>query len=192
MEEQANFQDLVRRVRDGDEEAAAELVKRYEPAVRRVVRVRLVDSRVRRVFDTMDICQSVLGGFFMRVAMGEYDLEQPQQLLALLAQMARNKVADKVRMERAGRRDNRRVEAGDMQEREVAAPAPSPSQVVAGKELLSMVRGRLSEKERRLADLRSQGLPWAEIGEEFQEKPEALRKQLARALSRVEGELGLG
>jgi hypothetical protein len=35
-----------------------------DPAIRRVVRVRLQDRQLRRLLDSMDICQSVLGNFF--------------------------------------------------------------------------------------------------------------------------------
>src|SRR5262245_914953 len=51
MSDDASFQDLIRRVRGGDDAAAAELVRRYEPAIRRVVRLRLTDARLRRAFD---------------------------------------------------------------------------------------------------------------------------------------------
>jgi hypothetical protein len=38
MADEADFASLMQRVRSGDEQAAAELVHRYEPAVRRVIR----------------------------------------------------------------------------------------------------------------------------------------------------------
>src|SRR5438093_23624 len=41
MSEDLSFPELVRRVRAGDEDAAAELVRRYEPAIRRSIRLRL-------------------------------------------------------------------------------------------------------------------------------------------------------
>ena len=56
-----DFADLLARVRAGDP-AATELVRRYEPAVR----ANLVDPNLRRHFDSLDICQSVLGSFFVR------------------------------------------------------------------------------------------------------------------------------
>ena len=40
----------------------------------------------------MDICQSVLGSFFVRAATGQYKLETPEHLLKLLTTMARNKL----------------------------------------------------------------------------------------------------
>src|SRR5262249_39259404 len=57
----ATFQDLITRVRAGDRDAAAEFVRRYQPLLRRTVHVRLRDQRLRRVVDSMDVCQSVLG-----------------------------------------------------------------------------------------------------------------------------------
>src|SRR5437764_4205204 len=100
MTEPGSFPDLIRRVRGGDEAAAAELVKRYEPAIRRAVRVRL-DPRLRRVCDSMDLCQAVLGSFFVRAALGQYELETPEQLLKLLATMARKKLSKAGRFQRA-------------------------------------------------------------------------------------------
>lgn len=104
-----SFPDLIRRVRGGDQDAAAELVRRFEPAIRRAVRVRLVDDRLRRQFDTMDVCQSVLASFFVRVAMGQFELDRSEQLLKPLATMVRNKVAERANQARAGRRDYRRA-----------------------------------------------------------------------------------
>ena len=84
MPEQSQFRDLIRRVRERDQEAAGELVRRYERAIRRVVRIHLRDDRLRRVLDSMDICQSVLASFFVRAALGQYGLDSPEQLLRLL------------------------------------------------------------------------------------------------------------
>src|SRR6516164_3899598 len=107
MADDSTFTEFLGRVRAGDEQAAAALVRRYESAVRVEVRMRLADSRLRRVFDTMDLCQSVLASFLLRAAAGQYDLERPEQLVRLLVAMARNKVAYQARRQRAQRRDQR-------------------------------------------------------------------------------------
>jgi RNA polymerase sigma-70 factor (ECF subfamily) len=60
MSEASAFHDLIRRVRAGDERAAQEIVRLYEPAIRREARVRLVDSRLRRLFDSMRVPQPVV------------------------------------------------------------------------------------------------------------------------------------
>jgi RNA polymerase sigma-70 factor (ECF subfamily) len=184
--------ELIGRVRSGDAEAAAELVRRYEPAIRQRIRVwlRLQDPRLRRVFDSVDVCQSVLGSFFIRVAAGQYDLEEPGQLVALLFSMARHKLAHQVTRQQAQRRDVRRDQA-DVEAAQMGDPAASPSEVVAGRELLDEVRRRLGAEERRLADLRGEGKSWAEVAAELGGTAAARRKQLARALERVCEELGL-
>lgn len=191
MPEASDFQDLIRRVRNGDEAAATELVRRYEPAIRRAVRIRLGDTRLGRAFDSMDVCQSVLASFFVRAALGQYQLDAPEQLLKLLAAMARHKLADRVDRERASRRDNRRVAEVRGEMPEVASSASSPSQQVAARDLLQEVMRRLSPEERRLVELRNQGLDWPAISDQVGGSPEALRKRLARATDRVAKELGL-
>jgi RNA polymerase sigma-70 factor (ECF subfamily) len=65
MSPPASFDDFMRRVRSGDEQAAAELVRQFEPLIRREVRYQLRDRRLYRLFDSMDICQSVLASFFV-------------------------------------------------------------------------------------------------------------------------------
>jgi RNA polymerase sigma-70 factor (ECF subfamily) len=191
MAEPNSFADLIRRLRGGDEQAAEQLVRQYEAAIRLEVRCRLSDPRLRRVFDSMDVCQAVLGSFFIRAAAGQYELDKPEQLLHLLKGMARKKVAFQARMQRAGRRDVRRVEGVVEDGWDGAGAEATPSRVVAGKDLLAEVRRRLSDEERELADRRGLGQEWAEIAAERGGTPGARRKQLTRALDRIALELGL-
>jgi RNA polymerase sigma-70 factor (ECF subfamily) len=184
-----SFTDLISRVRGGDERAAADLVRRYEPEIRREVRFLLRDPFLRRAFDSMDICQSVMGSFFLRAALGEYDLSRPEDLIRLLISMTRNKVVDATRRQRAQRRDHRRSTSLDAVD--LASLTPSPSQVVEGRELLAAFRDRLSVEERQLADLRAQGREWSDIARQVGGTSEARRKQLTRAIARVSRELGL-
>jgi RNA polymerase sigma-70 factor (ECF subfamily) len=190
MSEGGSFAEFIGRIRSGDDHAARELVERYEPVIRREVRLRLRDERLASRFDWADICQSVMASFFVRAAAGQYDLEQPDQLLRLLVVMTRNKVTQEVRRASALRRDYRRLETHDPAYlRGRGAASPSPSRLVASRELLGEFRRRLSDQERRLADLRAEGCDWAEIAARLGGTPEACRKQLARALDRVEQEL---
>ena len=184
------FRVKLARVRAGDAEAAALLVREYEPAIRRYVRVHLTDGRLRRVLDTMDVCQSVLANFFVRAAAGQFDLGEPEQLLRLLASMARNRLLNHARDQQAARRDNRRQAACDALEL-TQDPGPSPSQFVVCKELLEAVRGRLDSQERDLLEKRMQGKDWAEIAADLGGSAEALRKKLTRALDRAGRTLGI-
>jgi RNA polymerase sigma-70 factor (ECF subfamily) len=191
MLEQNAFRDLISRVRAGDNTAAEELVRHYEPTIRRVARVRLVDARLRRAFDSMDICQSVFASFFVRSALGQYDLQTPEQLLNLLVNMSRKKLIDRARQESAGRRDYRRLAPDGLEGKDVATAGAGPSEVVSGAELLEEFRRRLTSEERHLAEQRAAGMDWPEIAAACGGSPEALRKKLARAIARVGQELGL-
>ena len=112
------YTEFIRRIREGDEQAAEELVRRYEPEIRLEVRgwLRLRNPALRRVFDSMDICQSVLASFFARAAIGQFDLDEPPQLIRLLVGMARKKVAEQTRHHQRQRRDVRRVGDADVEQ----------------------------------------------------------------------------
>ena len=190
MTDDPTFADFLARIRAGDAAAAEELVRRYEPAIRVIVRAHL-GSELRRHLDSMDVCQSVMGStFFARAALGQYDIQKPEELLALLARMTRNKLASQARFHHRDRRDARRVAGGDALDAGASAE-PTPVRVAEGRELLRELRSRLSDEERELADRRADGQEWASIAGEMGGTPEARRKQLARAIDRVAPDLGL-
>jgi RNA polymerase sigma-70 factor (ECF subfamily) len=193
MTEPGAFADFMRRVRAGDEQTAAELVRRYEPLIRREVRLHLEDRRLARLFDSLDVCQSVLGSFFLRAAAGQYELDRPDQLVKLLVTMARNKLASAARGQHRQRRDQRRMTADGQEELDrMADPHPAPDEAVAGQELLRRFRDSLSGEERQLVDLRGEGLGWADVAARLGGTAQARRMQLARAVDRIARELGLG
>jgi RNA polymerase sigma-70 factor (ECF subfamily) len=188
---ESSFTDLIRRVRNGDAEAAALLVRHYGPAVRRVVRIRLVGHRLRQVLDSMDIYQSVLGSFFVRAALGQYDLQTPEHLLKLLTTMVRNKVISQDRHEQALGRRPGHGEVVEWDGQEPAARDPSPSQQAAVRELFQKFCAQLSAEERQLMDLRAQGKSWEEIAAELGGTPDAHRMRLGRIADRAARQFGL-
>jgi RNA polymerase sigma-70 factor (ECF subfamily) len=191
MSDEASFADLLGRVRGGNAAAAEELVRRYEPVLRRMVHVRLVGDRLRRLFDSEDICQSVLASFFVRVALGQYEIHGPDDLLKLLAIMARNKVVNKARRMEHGGAAGERLSLTELSNSVLAAANAGPSQHAALNDLLNEVRRRLPREEHRLLELRQQGVEWADIAQQTGDKPDALRKRLSRAVDLVAQELGI-
>jgi RNA polymerase sigma factor (sigma-70 family) len=187
------FQELMVGVLRHDSEATTVMVQRYGPAILREVRMMLLTrSHLRRTIDSEDVVQSVLANFFLRLDLGELDLENPEQLVALLREMARNRVRDKVRHRRALRRDGAREQYGTQALEEAACDEPTPSQIVVYEELLGKARDMLTSHERAIAELRRAHAGWEQIARELHESPEALRKQYSRAVDRVVKELGLG
>jgi RNA polymerase sigma-70 factor (ECF subfamily) len=185
------FVELLARVRTGDESAARELVERYEPHIRRVVRAKLTDRRLRRQVDSVDICQSVLGNFFARAALGQFDLSSSEQLIKLLATIARNRVLEEARNQQAAVRDIRRLEERDVANFEIDRRQDKPSQAAAGRELLQEFRARLTDEEKQIADARAQDQGWAEIGVRLGIAPDTLRMRWNRTVDRLAQELGL-
>lgn len=186
--------DLLGKVRGGDAAAAEELVRTYEPELRRAIRVRLTDARLRRLIDSIDICQSVLAGFFVRTAAGQYDIQTPEELLKLLVTMARNRVVDWARRSQADRRDGRRdvsIEYEDGLQMQFASPQPGPASVLVNRELLEQVRSRLSAEELKLMEQRAEGLDWNQIAATTGDQANAVRMRLTRALDRVAEQLGI-
>src|SRR5262245_26327488 len=145
-----NLEEFLAAVERGDRQAAEEMVRRYEPYLRRVIRLRLRGHRVRYLFDSMDICQSILAEFFRRAGTGGCKLGSTRQLRVLLVKMALNKIRDKARRERR--------HAGHLPEGwEPFSPEDTPGQQASKRELLEAVCERLAECERQLFDLRRQG-----------------------------------
>jgi RNA polymerase sigma factor (sigma-70 family) len=191
MGEELSLRDLVDRVRGGDERAATELVRRVESALGRCLRVWMRDPRVRRRYDSADVCQSVLVNFFLRLQLGQYELGSSEDVLRLLTTMARNKFLNLLERENAQKRDGRRDDGRTAAGLGVADDGSSPSFHVILDELADKARQRLAPDERRLVELRKQERGWDEIGAELNLSPEAARKKHGRAVERVAKALGL-
>lgn len=194
MPENAQFQELIQRVRNRDQDAARELTEKYDRVIRRVVRIHLRDPRMRQVMDSMDVCQSVLASFFVRTVLGQYELDSPQHLINLLTTITRNKLTNQINRYRSQRRDIRKttaIERDDGEQIPILDPSTDPADRVATKEILEIVRGRLDAQERYLADRRAIGCTWQEIAEELGGTDVTLRKKLTRALDRAMTGLGI-
>jgi RNA polymerase sigma factor (sigma-70 family) len=190
MADTPDFADFIRRIRAGDDAAALELVRRFEPLIRREVRMRIGDDRLNRAFDSVDVSQSVLASFFVRATGGEFELDQPEQLARLLLTMARNRVVSRARKERRLVRDVRRLATDPGALEQVAAKQPSPSHIASKKEQLELLKASLSDEEQQIFELRSAGLSWDEVATRLGGNGQARRMQLSRSLDRFERCLG--
>jgi RNA polymerase sigma factor (sigma-70 family) len=189
MTDDLPFAEFLRRVRAGDGEAARELVRRYEPLIRREVRLRIGDDRLNRAFDSVDVSQSVLASFFTRAVAGNYQIDQFEQLTMLLVTMARNKLASRARSERRLIRDSRRLSAETEVLEHVVDAGPSPSEYFARREEIAQLKSALSDDERTIYELRIEGLSWDEIAARLGGNGHARRMQFSRVLQRLERQL---
>src|SRR4051812_21028485 len=158
---------FLARIRGGDEDAARELLTRYEAEVRLVVR-RQLPRLLRSRFDSLDFLQSVWGSFFRRVRTGPADFEDSRHLVAFLARAAKNKVIDEYRRAGSQKQDMHREEpiyAEGNRPRDLAADIDTPSEVAQAREVFGRLRDLLPEDRRTILELKAEGLSSREIGE---------------------------
>jgi RNA polymerase sigma factor (sigma-70 family) len=185
MPEATDFPDLIRRARSGDEAAAAELVRRFEPFLQRVARIRMRQrgdyERLRRDIGLSDVCQSVLRSFFQGLRKNRYRLDQPADLERLLQVMIRFSLATKARRSSV----KLRALIDDFEREGWLDPAPRPEQEVSDQDLIESIHEQFSEEELEILTLRLDDVPWAEVGRKLGCTADAARVRLNRAVARV-------
>jgi RNA polymerase sigma-70 factor (ECF subfamily) len=175
-----DFPNLLARVRHGDEAAVAELVRRYEPEVRRVAHARL-GKALRPYLDSMDLVQSVHRSLLVGLRQNRFDFATPENLIALAVTMVRRKVARLWRRCQAGPPRATDVESLLLH---VVGSSDDPAQAAQYHDQVRRVLDGLPELDRRLIELRLQGCSTAEAGRELGIDPAVLRVRLQRLRQR--------
>ncbi len=187
-EQPSEFDLLMERVRAGSAEAARELLDRYGGHVRRVVR-RKLHQRLRTQFDSTDFTQAVWASFFAAPA-GDQSFDSPDALVAFLAGMAFNKVAEAYRSRvRAAKRCVYREEplategvSESVGHRDLRQP--SPSQVAVANEHWERLLQGLPAQYRLALELLRRGHTHAEVAARLGLNP----KQIQRLLHKLNQE----
>ena len=177
---------FLARIQAGDQDAARELLQRYEAEVRLVVR-RQLPKLLRSRFDSLDFLQSVWGSFFRKIQTGPAEFEDSRHLVAFLARAAKNKVIDEYRKAGSQKQDVRREEPlwiEGYRARDVVGPVDSPSELVEAQEVFERLRDLLPQERRSIFELKAEGLSSRDIGEQLgisertvQRVLESLRRQ---------------
>jgi RNA polymerase sigma factor (sigma-70 family) len=167
-ERPGSIQALLDRIKNGDDEAARELLIRYEPKIRLVVR-RQLPRLLRSRFDSLDFLQSVWGSFFHRIRTGPNDLDEEQNLITFLAWAARNKVIDEYRRAGTLKLDMNREEPLEItRNKEVyLAAGDTPSQLAQAHETYDRLRDLLPDDRQVILELKAAGYSCREIGDQL-------------------------
>ena len=185
--------DFLRRIQAGDEEAARELLSRYEAEVRLVVR-RQLPRLLRSRFDSLDFLQSVWGSFFRRMRTAPTEFEDSRHLVAFLARAAKNKVIDEYRRAASRKQDMHREEPlwGDGDRARETSPTRStrPARSPQAREVFGRLRELLPEDRRAILELKAEGLSSKEIGERLGISERTVQRVLEDLRRRMEAELG--
>jgi RNA polymerase sigma-70 factor (ECF subfamily) len=190
LREESDLAGFLRRIHAGDESAARELLQRYEPEVRLVVR-RQLPRLLRSRFDSLDFLQSVWGSFFRKMRAAPAEFEDSRHLVAFLARAAKNKVIDEYRRAASLKQDMHREEPlwGDgRRPKEVADPIDSPSEVAQAREVLGRLRDLLPEERRTILELKAEGLSSKDIGERLGISERTVQRVLEELRRRMESE----
>jgi len=180
---------LLARINNGDDEAARELLTRYEPKIRLVVR-RQLPRLLRSRFDSLDFLQSVWGSFFHKIRTGPNDLDEEQNLITFLAWAARNKVIDEHRRAATQKHDINREEPLEIKrDKEVClAAGDTPSQLAQAHETYDRLRDLLPEDRQVILELKAAGYSCREIGDRLGMS----ERTVQRVLEDLRGRAGLG
>jgi RNA polymerase sigma-70 factor (ECF subfamily) len=160
---ESGFEELMARLRRGDELAAEEIFQRY---ARRLIA--LAEWRLGRLFqareDPEDAVQSAFRSFFRRQFQGQYQLDSPESLWGLLAAFTLRKCGHRFEYHFAARRDIRREAAPEphtkgLSDIESLARDPTPMEALALVETVEDLLARTSEHDRPFVELCLQGEP---------------------------------
>ncbi len=155
----AEFGELLEQARQGSDRAAWDLVEAYGPYVLRTIR-RTLSREIRGKFDSEDFAQAVWASFFRFPE--QYDgVTEPQQLVGLLAKMARNKVIDEMRKrlqtQRYAVRRERPLENSSHTGRHLRSREPTPSQFAIARERWVQMIQSQSDRDRKIIRLKLMG-----------------------------------
>jgi RNA polymerase sigma factor (sigma-70 family) len=179
----ANFPEWMRRVRSGEPAAVSEFVNRYGPQIRRAIRVRGTGGRLQRILDSEDLCQTVMRRFFDHVGDANTPADNPATLLNWLLEVARNRLREQHRRERASKRGGGRLREVDPTALDrLAGDNPNIEARTADRELLAWLMGQMTPDQRLVAERRAAGEEWAEIARDNGTTAEAMRKRYRRGL----------
>jgi RNA polymerase sigma-70 factor (ECF subfamily) len=192
MMDDTTFSALVGRVRAGDEHAATELVRHFEPELRLIVRATLPE-RLRSRLDSMDVVQSVWSSLLRPAEPGDPLFKNPRHFLGYLAGMVRNKVWEEYRRRtRSQKYALAREEplyhrrGGRDQVREVASSDPSPSEAAQASDRLRQLLDGRSDLVARIVDLRREGRTFPEIAEQTGVSERTARRVIDELRSHLE------
>lgn len=184
--ERDDLKTLLSRMRDGSQDAAWEVVERYGPHIRAVVRRKLSRS-LRSAFDSDDFVQAVWVSF-VRARPKLDKIERPAQLIALLATMARNKIVDQARRKKLHDEAMNALFPGVVDSPHARTPrsadkTTSASQIAIVREQWERMLQRKPDHYRKVLEMRLTGATYVSIGEKLSLNEKTVRRIVSRLLS---------
>jgi RNA polymerase sigma-70 factor (ECF subfamily) len=165
---------LVRRLRLGEDQAAAEFYERYVKRVFGLVHQQMADH-LRAAMQSEDIVQSVFKSIFRGLATGDYNAPPSGSLWQLVAIVAVHKVRRNARLRMADKRDARRTQSIESLENFDAACGASPEEFELA--IREAIDG-LKPLEQEIVMLRVQGFSVEDISNQLQRSRRGIERSL--------------
>jgi RNA polymerase sigma-70 factor (ECF subfamily) len=181
------FRELLDRARQGDQDALGDLVRRYEPEVRMVARLRL-GSALRPHLDSIDLVQSVHHSLMVGLRQNRFEISTPQQLVALALTIVRRKAARAwQRLKRQQRLSDSGGGDGTLARTllDLASPEQDPAAAAQYRDAVEGVCRSLDLVEKQLLEMHLEGYRTVEIAEQLNLNADVLRVKLSRLRARL-------
>jgi len=175
---------LLGKLCSGDDAAAEQVFRAYEPYLRMHVR-RLLPDPMRPKFDSVDVVQSVWADLLSGFRESGWKFNSAAQLRAFLIKATRNRFIDRVRQNRKAVDRQRPLEVVGPEHLADSQP-DRPDEVVEADELWERMLALCPPAHRRLLELKRQGLGLAEIAQQTGLHESSVRRilyELARKLA---------
>jgi RNA polymerase sigma-70 factor (ECF subfamily) len=190
MAQDPTFDELLARLRAGDEDAATAIFNRYVRRLVGLARTRL-DPLTRQKVDPEEVANSALGSFFRGYAEGKFELEGWDSLWEVLLVITLRKCGRRVEYFRAKRRNvAQEVPVGGADEDVLTwsaiAHEPTPEEAAMLSETVEQVMRDLHERERPILVLALQGFSLPEISEHVRRTERTVYRVLRRVKDKLE------
>jgi RNA polymerase sigma-70 factor (ECF subfamily) len=191
MPDSSVTQILLKRWREGDEDAARDLFRLYEERLLSLARQR-ISQRFGGRLDPEDVVQSVFRTFFTRTKDGKFQVENPDDVWKLLARITVNKTFRQIAFHRAAKRNVNleKAQGDDTQDYLVTLLDRGPTPEMAN-QFLDQVEhflNRLRPEDRQILELRMQGYKDVEIAEKLNISDRTIRRLMERVRTSAEQE----
>jgi len=180
---------LVRRLRAGSNDAATQLYLRYARRLQDLAQAKCGADLAPRV-DAEDIVQSVFRTFFRRVARGDYDVPDGEELWSLLLVIGLNKIRSVGAYHRAVRRDVRASAGSEVLEQAGGAVRGDEASLNVLRLAIEEALADFSPSHREILNLRIEGHEVAAIAASLgrsKRSVERILQELLKALSALVG-----
>lgn len=173
MSQDQSFDDLMARLRTGDQDAAAQVFARYGKQLIQLA-WRQLGPKLRQKLDPEDVLQSVFRSFFSHQAAGEITgLESWDNLWGLLVVITLRKCRRQVKRFHYARRDVQReipvpaVDPDSESQEEIPSDEPTPAEAAMLTETVEQLMDRMDPRQQEIFSLTLQGRTVPEISEEL-------------------------